>query len=349
MNESCRYFFRFCRLLTLWALSVYGGEYHWQPQESHIDVSCRGIAVMDQQTVWISGAQGRFSHTADGGQNWIAGQVAGADSFDFRDIAVFDKTIFLMAAGTGTAARIYRSNDRGATWELQFINPYPAGFFSGIAFQDSLNGLILSDPVHGRFVLFTTSDGGKSWLQVPRDQAPAVKDGEYAFAASGSCIVTGNDGNRWFASGGRASRIFHSADAGQTWQSADSDIISGLASTGIFSLAFRDSQLGLAAGGDYANPDSICNNLAITADGGISWKSLDAANSLGFISSIAWLGTESGQQILACGSGTSAILNLKGEIIVNLKSGFHAIGASVDGLHFWATGSDGRVARLVRN
>ena len=61
-------------------------------------------------------------------------------------------------------------------------------------------------------------------------------DGEGAFAASNSCITT-MGANIWFATGGPAARVFHSADAGETWTVTDTPITHGSPSQCIFCIA----------------------------------------------------------------------------------------------------------------
>jgi photosystem II stability/assembly factor-like uncharacterized protein len=79
------------------------------------------------------------------------------------------------------------------------------------------------------------------------------------------------DPNLWFATGGRAARVFHSTDRGQTWQVFDTPILHGPDSAGIFSIAFRDPLHGVIAGGDYKHPNQDGPNLAFTDDGGKTW------------------------------------------------------------------------------
>jgi photosystem II stability/assembly factor-like uncharacterized protein len=79
------------------------------------------------------------------------------------------------------------------------------------------------------------------------------------------------DPNIWFATGGRAARVFHSPDRGQTWQVFDTPIFHGPDSAGIFSIVFRDPTHGVIAGGDYKHPDQDGPNLAFTNDGGKTW------------------------------------------------------------------------------
>ena len=83
------------------------------------------------------------------------------------------------------------------------------------------------------------------------------------------------DPNIWFATGGKLARVFHSPDRGKTWQVFDTPIIHGPDSAGIFSIAFRDAQHGVIAGGDYKKPREDGPNLAFTNDGGQTWTLSD--------------------------------------------------------------------------
>src|SRR4029450_9737477 len=65
-------------------------------------------------------------------------------------------------------------------------------------------------------------------------------------------------------------RVLHTSDRGRTWQVANTPLACG-ASSGIFSIAFRDAKHGVIAGGDYRKEQEAVDNLAITSDGGITW------------------------------------------------------------------------------
>jgi hypothetical protein len=95
------------------------------------------------------------------------------------------------------------------------------------------------------------------------------------------------DPNIWFATGGRAARVFHSTDRGQTWQVTDTPIFHGPDSAGIFSIAFRDAAHGVIAGGDYQHPDRDGPNLAFTTDGGKTWT-LSPLRPLAYFSAVAY-------------------------------------------------------------
>jgi photosystem II stability/assembly factor-like uncharacterized protein len=79
------------------------------------------------------------------------------------------------------------------------------------------------------------------------------------------------DPNIWFATGGKAARVFHSSNRGQTWQVFNTPLTHGPDSAGIFSIAFRDATHGVIAGGDYKHPEQDGPNLAFTNDGGRTW------------------------------------------------------------------------------
>src|SRR4029078_6898227 len=87
---------------------------------------------------------------------------------------------------------------------------------------------------------------------------------------------------------GAAARVFRSSDQGRTWQASSTPIPAGSASTGIFSLAFRDSLNGVAVGGDYAHPGARRPNVAVTSDGGVTWQVADSAQATGYLSAGAY-------------------------------------------------------------
>ena len=206
-------------------------------------------------------------------KSWRAAQVPGAESLDFRDVEAFGANLaYLLSAGPGEQSRIYKTIDAGKNWALQFTNKNPKGFFDCMAFWDRDHGIAVGDPVPDnsgklRFELIATEDGGENWKAIPPDQLPPAVEGEGAFAASGTCITVQGSSNVWFASGGKVARVFRSADAGKTWSVADTPIVHGPDSAGIFSIAFRDAIHGVIAGGDYKHPEQDGPNLALTDDG----------------------------------------------------------------------------------
>ncbi len=121
----------------------------------------------------------------------------------FRDIhAVDGRPAVVLSIGPGEQSRLYRTADGGSTWETRYVNRDPKGFLDAIAFWDAGHGLVFGDPVGGRFVVLRTDDAGKTWAPTAPDAMPMALATEGAFAASGTCLVTGPDGHAWSATGG---------------------------------------------------------------------------------------------------------------------------------------------------
>jgi photosystem II stability/assembly factor-like uncharacterized protein len=263
---------------------------------SHTTESLRGVSAVSRAIAWASGTHGTYLRTTDAGVTWTPSQVPDAASLDFRAVVAFDANeAFLMSAGPGSQSRIYHTSDAGQHWQLQFTQSNPKGFFDSMVFWDRTHGVVLGDPISNdsqsaepgkpKFEILMTDDG-QTWRPIPPSQLPPAEEGEGAFAASNSCIAI-HDPNIWFATGGKTARVFHSPDRGQTWQVFDTPILHGPDSAGIFSIAFRDAQHGVIAGGDYKRPNDDGPNLAFTEDGGKTWT-LSTIHPQAYFSSAAY-------------------------------------------------------------
>lgn len=245
----------------------------WRPSPTGTDAQFRGLSAVSRHVAWVSGVRGTVLRTVDGGRSWQ--QVGPPDTadLDFRDIEAFDaKTAVALSIGEGESSRIYRTTDGGRTWTESFRNTEPAGFYNCLAFFDSRNGLAVGDPVAGEFRVLTTSDGGRTWARVPGDGIPPALEGEYEFSASGQCVTVAGRKDAWLATGGSTvARVLHSGDRGRTWTVSETPLASS-ESAGVFAVAFRDPRTGIAIGGDYANPDTAVDALALSRDGGKTWR-----------------------------------------------------------------------------
>jgi photosystem II stability/assembly factor-like uncharacterized protein len=242
------------------------------PQASGTTNRLQAISVVSSQVAWASGLGGTFVVTTDGGATWRAGVVPGAEALEFRDVeAVSARVAYLLAAGTGTASRIYKTEDGGATWSLQFQNQDPAAFYDCFAFWGPRRGVVFSDAVSGRFPALRTTDGER-WQDIG-DRLPPAQAGEGAFAASGTCVTSQADKQAWIVTAGAAEpRVFRTADGGDSWEAAETPIVHGPASAGGASIDFRDARHGILAGGDLADSTVPSSNVAVSDDGGRSWE-----------------------------------------------------------------------------
>lgn len=323
----------------------------WQGQRSGTDARLRGISVVNEKVVWASGAKGTVLRTIDGGRVWQALTVPGAEALDFRDVdAVSDTTAYILSIGNGPASRIYKTEDGGQTWTMQFQNEDPKAFFDAMAFWDASRGIAYSDSVDGRFVILRTIDGGRTWTPVPPASLPPALDNEGAFAASGTNVAVFGKADVWIGTGAAArSRVLHSADAGRTWTVADTPLAAG-PSTGIFSIAFRDARHGIVVGGDYTREHEAADNAARTSDGGRTWTLVTGLG--GYRSVVAHLGADRGAQLwMAVGPSGSDISADDGKTWRPYGSlGFDTIGVAKGrnrtAVSVFGAGANGRIGRL---
>jgi photosystem II stability/assembly factor-like uncharacterized protein len=246
----------------------------WLPVQTPSTSELRGLTALDATHAFASGSGGTILRTREG-KTWDKlATPSGGEALDFRDIEALDRNVVvLMSAGPGDASRIYRSTDAGTSWTQTHINPEKNGFYDAIAFFDTKDGLVLGDPVNGKFRIRATHDGGATWASDPGQIMPAAWEGEGAFAASGTCLFALKGGNdAWFVTGGaKEARVFHTTDRGRQWTVASTPAPAGNASSGLFSVAFLDGKRGFVAGGDYKQPQFAGLNGIRTEDGGATW------------------------------------------------------------------------------
>jgi photosystem II stability/assembly factor-like uncharacterized protein len=316
----------------------------WQQQAINSDADFRGLCAVSPTVAWVSGTKGTYGRTTDGGKNWFAGMVPGAEKLDFRDVKAFgESTAYLLSAGPGADSRIYKTTDGCKTWALQFKNSDPKAFLDAMAFWDDRRGLALGDPVQRQFQLIVTDDGGTIWKPLPAKSLPPPLPNEGAFAASGSCLITHGASDVWFATGGaKMGRIFRSNDRGQNWSVRETPIIAGVDSAGVFSIAFRDRTQGMIVGGDYRKPNEMGATAAITNDSGKTWALIDKP--FPFRSGVAWA---KDRWIAVGASGSDVSLDFGATWKPLDRENYNSVAFTSTG-EGWAVGPKGRIARYAR-
>ncbi|HVW15734.1 MAG TPA: YCF48-related protein [Mucilaginibacter sp.] len=265
--------------------------------------SFRGLSVVDDHVAWVSGSKGTIAITKDGGKNWDWKQVKGYEKSDFRDIEAFsDKDAVIMSSGT--PALILKTTDGGQTWQEKYKNTDTAYFFDAMDFNSPKHGLVLGDPIAGKFVLMETTDGAETWH--PFKYPPTALPGEAAFAASGTCLRIALDTSIGIVTGGIHSRLIaHDSPKDTSWLYMNSPLVQGKPSQGIFSFAVSDTTA-IVVGGDYANDrkaDSVAYNSII--------ETFPSKGPAGFQSSVEFI---SGSTFLSTGTPGSNITTDNGII-----------------------------------
>lgn len=166
-------------------------SYSWQLSPSGSTARLRGLSAVSADVAWASGTAGTVLRTTDGGSSWSSVGPPDTETLQFRDIeATSASHAVALSIGEGEDSRVYVTDDGGASWTESFRNHESAAFYDCMAFFNDQDGLALSDPVDGKFRLIRTGDGGSSWTIVDSSGMPAARPGEFAFAASGTCLTT---------------------------------------------------------------------------------------------------------------------------------------------------------------
>jgi photosystem II stability/assembly factor-like uncharacterized protein len=323
------------------AAALFGQEPRWALQTSGVTARLRGVSAVSERVVWASGANGTVLRTDDGGATWRTLAVPDAAALDFRDVdAVDERTAYILSIGNGDASRIYKTADAGATWTLQFRNEDPKAFFDAMAFRDANRGFAFSDSIDGRFVILRTADGGRQWSRIDPAALPAALPNEGAYAASGTNVAV-LGAHVWIAT--TAARVLRSEDNGVSWRVAATPLATG-PSAGIFSIAFRNASNGIVVGGDYKKEGEAAENMALTHDGGATWRA--AAGLSGFRSAVAYVPSHP-RTIVAVGPSGTDVSTDDGRTWRAVPGpGFHAMSFAPGTGTAWAVGEKGVIGRL---
>ena len=338
--------------VLLFVSSLSSAQDVWEAKPTGTDASLRGLCVVSRSVVWVSGTQGTVLRTTDAGSTWTNVSVGSAKELDFRDIHAFnDRQAVVLSAGQ--PARVYLTNDSGKSWKMTFEHPNEKSFFDALSFWDNKHGIAMSDPVDGRVLLVETNDGGRSWNELSVSRRPQAERGEGGFAASGTNMIL--VGNRCLIALGSGedgqvettSRVLYSDDRCQSWKTAEAPFVRN-PSSGIFSLAFSDSKIGIAVGGDYLDPKNRVSNIAVSKDAGTTWSRPKGTPPRGYRSGVASAKLKGKPIWISVGpDGTDISYDDGAHWKAASQTGFHAVAFTTDGKHGWASGSEGRVAKWI--
>jgi photosystem II stability/assembly factor-like uncharacterized protein len=301
--------------------------------------SIRGMSVVDDSVAWISGSKGCVARTLNGGKTWERFEMPA--KYDFRAIEAFDKDHAYLMCTIDTAAILFTS-DGGKSWSRFYNSGSKEIFFDAISFWDKNNGLILTDPLNGKFGVMRIKNGRV--LSAIKDTTLNAKEGEACFAASGTCLRTGADGFACFVTGGARSRYFYSSDSGMTWKYMPLPILQGKSTQGAFSVALKDSLVGVIVGGDYAVDQWKEKNCFVTMNAGKRWFK-PKTGPLGYRSCVEYVGDN--RYICTGTSGTDLSYDSGVSwLSINSKS-FNVIRKAKKGNLILIAGDKGRVGVVI--
>jgi photosystem II stability/assembly factor-like uncharacterized protein len=283
----------------------------WEIQTAPTTADLHAIDNAGNGVAWAAGSDGAVLRTTDDGAHWaLCANPSAADKLDFRGIKAFDaSTAIVMSTGKGDLSRLYKTTNGCKTWTLLFTNPDSEGSWDAMRFRTSTDGYVLGDPVDGHFTFGSPQDWTSStdW-KVQGDQytqaSLAASDGDHAFAVNNSSLALSLKDihpdpkpEMWFGTSGPGGALLYyfvdkysdinPDDELADWHKVSVPLVGDDASSGVFSIAFKNDAIGVAVGGNSQKPDDSTGTAASSADIGVTWE-LAQTQPHGFRSAVAY-------------------------------------------------------------
>src|SRR4030095_12957820 len=107
--------------------------------------SLRGLSVVNDNVVWVSGSHGTVGKTTNGGKNWKCYNIKGFEKREVRDIEAFDAMTALIIA-VDVPGYILKTNDGGESWKVVYENRTKGMFLDAMEFWDERSGTVVGAP-----------------------------------------------------------------------------------------------------------------------------------------------------------------------------------------------------------
>src|SRR5882672_3795842 len=130
--------------------------------------SLRGLCVVNDNVIWVSGSHGTVGKSLNSGKNWNWMTVKGFEGKEFRDIEAFDANTAIIIA-VDSPAYILKTIDGGVTWKVVYENKTKGMFLDAMDFSDFFNGIVVGDPIDHKVFLAHTNDNGSTWKEIVPD------------------------------------------------------------------------------------------------------------------------------------------------------------------------------------
>jgi hypothetical protein len=332
------------KLLLIIALFIaYLGSYAqsaWITQSTNFvddGSGIRDIDVVDTNIVWAIAYDGTtnniprqdYTRTVDGGAHWSTGLVPAGGNWEWCHLdAINADTAWAVFFNSGISplglGKIYKTMDGGANWTQQGTNQiyitHGESFPNVIHFWDANNGVIIGDPMGNEFEIYTTTDGGTTWVPVPGTDIPDPADSTEAGWTTHIDVV---GDTVWFDT--NHGRVYRSADRGLHWTVSSPGLANPV--PGTIDVCFYNSMNGIARFYDDA---ARTNDVVETGDGGATWTPVVATGNL-------------------FGTGLRAVPGTVAPMMVSTgatNTGYWGTSYTMDGGHNWTTIETGRRGEL---
>ncbi len=303
-------------------------------------ISIRGMSVVTDKIIWVSGNNGAVGKSVDAGKTWQWMTVKNFTQRDFRDIEAFDENTAIIMA-VAEPANILKTTDGGKSWKTVFTDSTKGMFLDAMEFKND-KGVVIGDPINNQVFMAYTNDSGNTWVRSPLMKDLKAEEGEAFFASSGTNIVTYGPGIPVFVSGGKQSAIFESSR-----RKLVLPIIQGENSTGANSIAMSpDNQIhGIIVGGDFLKDTARKNNCVLFTMIGQLRFSAPQTPPYGYRSCVEYINRK---KLICCGTSGVDISDDGGLNWKNIsKEGFHVCRKAKNGEAVFLAGANGKIGILT--
>jgi len=288
----------------------------WQMQNTGFTTASRGIdqiCIVNENTVWAKAYDGvtptnyirEFAKTIDGGTTWTHGTInfSGASAFGVSNMFAMSatKAYACMFPKSGTGGKIVVTNDGGATWTVQSTANFTNSWADWVHFFDSQNGVCMGDSYQNKFFIFTTTDGGTTWVRVPDANVPPASASE----AGTVNMYDASGDNIWF--GTSTGRVYKSTNKGLNWTVSETNMGAIQAD-----VRFKDANTGFV----YGSNTGITWAIKKTTDGGATWNTINPAGAfmqqhIAYVpgTPAQWMNVSADYQSTTLGDGSAKSIN----------------------------------------
>lgn len=338
--------------LVLIAISVYSttiaqSNHAIQILEQGRKTSIRGMSVVSNQIIWVSGSGGAVGKSLDGGKSFQWMTVRGYEKRDFRDIEAYNqKTAIIMAIAE--PALILKTVDGGENWYKVFEDS-TKGMFLDAMNAEAKTIQVIGDPINGKAFFAMSNDLGETW-ETNKLDGIALNDGEAFFASSGTNLQISQSSHTFkkgtfMVTGGKVSRLLNARDQRDQYPLP---LLQGKESTGANSIAVSPSgKQAFIVGGDFAKDTMRTGNaIGVNLEPSIQFIQ-PKTPPFGYRSSVIYL---TNKILVACGTSGVDISIDGGMHWENISSqSFHVVQKAKNGKAIFLAGGGGKIAKLNLN
>ncbi|MGF7233248.1 WD40/YVTN/BNR-like repeat-containing protein [Arachidicoccus sp.] len=224
----------------------------------------RGLSIINKNTIWASGSNGKIAKSTDDGTTWQWLTVKGFNKADFRDIQALAKNTAIIMA-IDTPAYLLKTLDGGSNWKIIYANHSKGMFLDAMDFSNYKSGIVVGDPIGNKIFLAISKNSGNTWTPINTHISKKVQKGEAFFAASGSNIILQRKDGFYLVSGGTKSKFFTKNTI------AVLPLMQGKETTGANAIDVYKNNIAIV-GGDFMQPDRNDSCFCFSRDNGKTWQ-----------------------------------------------------------------------------